>query len=145
MPKFTEEENVMGKRKTISAIDVGTTKVCTLIAEVGDNGQMRIAGVGNVPSKGMHKGMVVNINEAKETIRDSVKKAEQSSGYKVESAYIGVTGRSVTGQNNKGVVAVTRNDRLVRPDDLRRVLQNAQSMKMGADQKILHMNPRHYG
>jgi len=135
----------MGKRKTISAIDVGTTKVCTLIAEVGDNGQMRIAGVGNVPSKGMHKGMVVNINEAKETIRASVKKAEQSSGYKVESAYIGVTGRSVTGQNNKGVVAVTRNDRLVRPDDLRRVLQNAQSIKMGSEQKILHTIPRHYG
>jgi len=135
----------MAKRRIISAIDVGTTKVCTLIAEVGDNGQMRIAGVGNVPSKGMHKGMVVNINEAKETIRDSVKRAEQSSGYKVESAYIGVTGRSVTGQNNKGVVAVTRNDRLVRPDDLRRVLQNAQSVKIGTDQKILHMIPRHYG
>jgi cell division protein FtsA len=135
----------MSKKRIISAIDVGTTKVCTLIAEVGDNGQMRVAGVGNVPSKGMHKGMVVNINEAKETIRDSIKRAEQSSGYKVESAYIGVTGRSVTGQNNKGVVAVTRNDRLVRPDDLRRVLQNAQSVKMGADQKILHMIPRHYG
>ena len=134
----------MGKRRTISAIDVGTTKVCTLIAEVGDNGQMRIAGVGTVPSKGMHKGMVVNINEAKETVRDSVKRAEQSSGYKVDSAYIGVTGRHISGQNNKGVVAVTRNDRLVRPDDLRRVLQNAQSMKMGAEQKILHMIPRHY-
>jgi cell division protein FtsA len=135
----------VSKKRITSAIDVGTTKVCTLIAEVGDNGQMRVAGVGNVPSKGMHKGMVVNINEAKETIRDSIKRAEQSSGYKVESAYIGVTGRSVTGQNNKGVVAVTRNDRLVRPDDLRRVLQNAQSMKIGADQKILHMIPRHYG
>jgi cell division protein FtsA len=134
----------MGKRRTISAIDVGTTKVCTLIAEVGDNGQMRIAGVGTVPSKGMHKGMVVNINEAKETVRDSVKRAEQSSGYKVESAYIGVTGRHISGQNNKGVVAVTRNDRLVRPDDLRRVLQNAQSLKMGSEQKILHMIPRHY-
>ena len=134
----------MGKRRTISAIDVGTTKVCTLIAEVGDNGQMRIAGVGTVPSKGMHKGMVVNINEAKETVRDSVKRAEQSSGYKVESAYIGVTGRHISGQNNKGVVAVTRNDRLVRPDDLRRVLQNAQSVKMGSEQKILHMIPRHY-
>ena len=134
----------MGKRRTISAIDVGTTKVCTLIAEVGDNGQMRIAGVGTVPSKGMHKGMVVNINEAKETVRDSVKRAEQSSGYRVESAYIGVTGRHISGVNNKGVVAVTRNDRLVRPDDLRRVLQNAQSLKVGADQKILHMIPRHY-
>ena len=134
----------MGKRRTISAIDVGTTKVCTLIAEVGDNGQMRIAGVGTVPSKGIHKGMVVNINEAKETIRDSVKRAEQSSGYRVESAYIGVTGRHIHGQNNSGVVAVTRNDRLVRPDDLRRVLQNAQSVKMGSEQKILHVIPRHY-
>ena len=134
----------MGKRRTISAIDVGTTKVCTLIGEVGDNGQMRVAGVGVVPSKGMHKGMVVNINEAKETVRDSVKRAEQSSGYRVESAYIGVTGRHISGVNNKGVVAVTRNDRLVRPDDLRRVLQNAQSLKMGSEQKILHVIPRHY-
>jgi len=92
----------------------------------------------------MHKGMVVNINEAKETVRDSVKRAEQSSGYKVESAYIGVTGRHINGHNETGVVAVTRNDRLVRPDDLRRVLQNAQSVKMGSEQKILHMIPRHY-
>jgi len=143
--KVTEEGKLMAKKRIISAIDVGTTKVCTLIAEVGDNGQMRIAGVGTVPSKGMHKGMVVNINEAKGTIRDSIKRAEQSSGYKIESAYIGVTGRHIKGQNEQGVVAVTRNDRLVRPDDLRRVLQNAQSIKIGSDQKILHMIPRHYG
>ena len=134
----------MGKRKTISAIDVGTTKICTLIAEVDDAGRMRVAGVGVVPSKGMHKGMVVNINEAKETIRESIKKAEQSSGYRIDSAYIGVTGRNVSGQNNRGVIAVTRNDRLVRPDDLRRVLQNAQSVKMPSDQKLLHIIPRSY-
>jgi cell division protein FtsA len=134
----------MRKWKTISAIDVGTTKVCTLIAEIGEGGQMRIAGVGLVPSKGLHKGMVVNINEAKESIRDSVKKAEQSSGYRVDSAYVGVTGRHITGRNNRGVVAVTRNDRLVRPDDLRRVLQSAQSMKTSSEQRLLHLIPRNY-
>ena len=134
----------MGKKRIISAIDVGSSKVCTLIAEVSDNGQMRIAGVGTVPSKGMHKGMVANIDEAKETIRDSVKRAEQSSGYRIESAYIGVTGRHISGHNNKGTVAVTRNDRLVRPDDLRRVLQVAQSLKVSSDQKVLHLIPRHY-
>ena len=69
----------MRKWRTVSAIDVGTTKVCTLIGEVGENGQMRIAGIGMVPSRGLHKGMVVNINEAKEAIRDSVRKAEQAS------------------------------------------------------------------
>ena len=135
----------MRKWKTVSAIDVGTTKVCTLIAEVGESGQMRIAGVGLVPSKGLHKGMVVNINEAKESIRESVKKAEQSSGYRVDSAYVGVTGRHIVGRNNSGTVAVTRNDRLVRPDDLKRVLLNAQSLKTTSEQKILHMIPRHYG
>ena len=134
----------MRKWKTVSAIDVGTTKVCTLIAEVGEAGQMRIAGVGLVPSKGLHKGMVVNINEAKESIRQSVKRAEQSSGYRVDSAYVGVTGRHISGRNNRGVVAVTRNDRLVRPDDLRRVLQNAQSLKVTSDEKLLHLIPRSY-
>lgn len=134
----------MRKWKTISAIDVGTTKVCTLIAEVGDSGQMRIAGVGLVPSRGLHKGMVVNINEAKDSIRESIKKAEQSSGYRVDSAYVGVTGRHISGKNNRGVVAVTRNDRLVRPDDLRRVLQNAHSVKVAGEQKLLHMIPRSY-
>ncbi|MDP2920214.1 MAG: cell division protein FtsA [Dehalococcoidia bacterium] len=134
----------MRKWKTVSAIDVGTTKVCTLIAEVGDNGQMRIAGVGLVPSHGLHKGMVVNINEARESIRQSVKKAEQSSGYRVDSVYVGVTGRHISGKNSRGVVAVTRNDRLVRPDDLRRVLQNAQSVKVTGEQKLLHMIPRSY-
>lgn len=134
----------MRKWKTISAIDVGTTKVCTLIAEVGESGQMRIAGVGMVPSRGLHKGMVVNINEAKVCIRESVKRAEQSSGYRVDSAYVGVTGRHINGRNNKGVVAVTRNDRLVRPDDLRRVLQSSQSVKVAGEQKLLHMIPRSY-
>jgi cell division protein FtsA len=134
----------MRKWKTVSAIDVGTTKVCTLIAEVGDNGQMRVAGVGFVPSKGLHKGMVVNINDAKDCIRESVKRAEQSSGYRIDSAYVGVTGRHINGRNNRGVVAVTRNDRLVRPEDLKRVLQSAQAVKTTSDERLLHLIPRSY-
>jgi len=134
----------MRKWRTVSAIDVGTTKVCTLIGEVGESGQIRIAGIGMVPSRGLHKGMVVNINEAKAAIRDSVKLAEQSSGYRVDSAFVGVTGRHISGKNNRGEVAVTRNDRLVRPDDLRRVLQNAQSLRVNSEEKLLHLMPRRY-
>ena len=134
----------MSKWNTLSAIDVGTTKVCTIVAEVNDGGLMRIAGVGLTPSKGLHKGLVVNINEAKESIRESVRKAEQASGYKVESAYVGVTGRHISARNNRGVVAITRNDRLVRPDDLRRVLQTAQSVKSPSEEKLLHLIPRSY-
>jgi len=134
----------MSKWTTISSIDVGTTKVCTTIAEVNEGDVLRVAGVGITPSNGLHKGLVVNINDARESIRESVRKAEQASGYKVESAYVGVTGRHVSSLNNRGVVAITRNDRLVRSDDLRRVLQNAQSIKVPSDRKLLHVIPRNY-
>ena len=134
----------MAKKKIISAIDAGNTKVCTLVAEVGDDGQMRIAGVGIMPSKGIHKGIIVNVNEAKEAIRESIKKAEQSSGHRVEAAYVGITGHHIIGQNYKGVVAITHSDHIVRPDDIRRVLQVEQISKTGNNQKILHVIPRRY-
>ena len=134
----------MKKQSTLTSIDVGTTKVCTTIADIDDGDGIRVIGVGVTPSQGLHKGLVVNINDAKESIRESVKQAEQASNYKVESAYIGVTGRHVSSLNNRGVVAVTRNDRLVRPDDLRRVLASAQSVKVPKDRKLLHVIPRSY-
>jgi len=134
----------MAKRTTITSIDVGTTKICTTIADTSDGGGVRVIGVGMAKSKGLHKGLVVNINEAKESIRESIKKAEQASGTKIESAYIGVTGRHVTSVNNRGVVAINRSDRLVRRDDLKRVLQCARSIKVPNDRKLLHVIPRGY-
>jgi cell division protein FtsA len=134
----------MSKRNIITSIDVGTTKVCTTVADVDEGGGIRVIGVGVAPSEGLHKGLVVNINEAKASIRESVKKAEHTSGHKVESAYVGVTGRHVSSLNNRAVVAITRNDRLVRPDDLKRVLTSARGVKITADRKLLHVIPRGY-
>jgi cell division protein FtsA len=131
------------RKHTLTAIDVGTTKVCTTIAEVNES-VLRVAGVGITPSAGLHKGLVVNIGEARESIRESVKKAEHASGYKIDSAIVGVTGRHVSSINNRGVVAITHNDRLVRPYDLKRVLTSAQSIKVASDRKLLHVIPRQY-
>ncbi len=134
----------MKKRTTLASIDVGTTKVCTTLADIDDGGGVRVIGVGITQSQGLHKGLVVNINDARESIRESVRRAEQASACKVESAYVGVTGRHVTSLNNRGVVAITRNDRLVRSDDLKRVLASAQSVKVPSDRKLLHVIPRGY-
>ena len=134
----------MKKRTTLASIDVGTTKVCTIVADTNNDGGVRVLGVGVTPSKGLHKGLVVNISDAVDSIRESVRKAEQASGTKVESAYVGVTGRHVSSLNNRGVVAITHNDRLVRPDDLKRVLQSARSIKVPSDRKLLHVIPRSY-
>ena len=133
----------MAKRNTVVSIDVGTTKICTTVAEMGEGG-MQIVGVGITSSNGLHKGIVVNIDEAKQAIRESISRAEQTSGYRIESAYVGVTGRQVSSLNNQGVVSINRNDRLVRADDLKRVLQNAESVRVPADRKLLHVIPRSY-
>jgi cell division protein FtsA len=131
-------------KKLISAIDVGTTKICTIIGELDSGGNVQVLGVGLVPSHGMHKGMVVNVEEAKEAIVESIRRAEQASGLKVESAYIGVTGRHISSINSHGVVAIPRNDRLVRHDDLKRVLSSAQQVNLPDDRRILHAIPRNY-
>ncbi len=132
----------MKKRGTVTAIDVGTTKICTITANVEEKGNIRVIGVGITPSTGMHKGLVVNIKDAAQSIQASVRKAELMSGHKIESAYIGVTGRHITSVNNRGAVSINNGDRLVRPDDLKRVMKNAQNIKVPAERKLLHIIPR---
>jgi len=132
------------KRDRVAAIDVGTTKVCTIMADVYENNSLRVLGVGVTPSSGLHKGLVVDINNAKESIRQSVRIAERSAGRRLESAYIGVTGRHITSVNSRGTVSITRNNQLVRPDDLKRVLDVARSVKVPSEQKMLHIIPRTY-
>jgi cell division protein FtsA len=132
------------KRTKIAAIDVGTTKVCTIMGDVDTEGGLRILGVGVAPSMGLQKGLVVNVNEAKQAIRDSIRKAERTAGNKLESAYVGVTGRHISSVNNRGVIAITRNDQLVRSSDLKRVLQVARSIKIPSEHKVLHIIPRTY-
>jgi cell division protein FtsA len=132
------------KRDRIGAIDVGTTKVCTIMADVYDKEGLRVLGVGITPSHGLHKGLVVNINEARESIKQSVRMAEQMAGRKLESAYVGVTGRHVKAENTRGSVAITRNNQIVNTDDLKRVLSVARSFKVPSEQKVLHIIPREY-
>ncbi len=132
----------MSKKGLITAIDVGTTKICTITASREATGSIRIIGVGITPSTGMHKGLVVNMNDAARSIQASVKKAELMSGHKIESAYIGVTGRHISSVNNRGAVSISNSDRLVRPDDLKRVMKSAQNIKVPEERKLLHVIPR---
>jgi cell division protein FtsA len=132
----------MKKRGIISAIDVGTTKVCTIIANVDEKGNTRIIGSGVVASSGMQKGLVVNIKDATQSIQSSVRKAELMAGRKIETAYIGVTGRHITSVNNRGAISISKGDKIVRSDDLKRVMKSAQNIKVPQDRRLLHIIPR---
>ena len=131
-------------KKIISAIDVGTTKVATIVANVKAEDDIEVLGVGVVPCRGLHKGIVVNMDEARQSIAASVKEAQRISGVRIDSAYVGVTGRHISSLNNRGVVAIPRDDRLVRTQDLRRVLSAARNITVAEGKKVLHAIPRSY-
>lgn len=128
----------------IVGIDVGTTKVCTVIGQTSDGLTPRIVGVGVVPSRGMRKGMIVNVHEATEAIARSVDKAERTAGIQVERAYVSISGDHITAVNSRGVVAISRGERGVVPSDIERALDAAQAIAIPHNQEVLHVIPRSY-
>jgi cell division protein FtsA len=131
-------------KKKIAAIDIGTTKVCTIMGTLDSSSGLRVLGIGIAPSHGIEKALVADAGKAKESIRESIRKAEQMAGYKLDSAYIGVTGRHISSTNSKGTIAITRPDMLVKADDLKRALNVALNVQIPPEQKILHVIPRSY-
>jgi cell division protein FtsA len=129
---------------TFAAIDVGTTKVCTIVGEVAGTGETRILGVGVSPSAGLSRGMVDNIREATEAIRASVEKAERASGTRILSAFVGLSGAHVESLNNRGIVAVPDRTRPISQDDITRALEGAKIISVPSNREILHVLPRFY-
>ncbi len=130
--------------RTIVALDIGTTKICTLVAEVGPppENAMRIVGVGIVPSKGIRKGVVVNVGEVTAAITESLQRAERTSGYSIASAYVGLAGAHISSLNSRGVVAISRGERGIRPVDVERALEQARAIDIPHNREILHIIPR---
>jgi len=131
-------------KKKIAAIDIGTTKVCTIMGTVDSASGLRILGVGVAPSRGIEKALVADTVKARESIRESILKAQVMAGYRLQSAYIGVTGRHITSMNNKGAIAISHRDTQVREEDMRRALEVAASVRLQPEQKVLHIIPRSY-
>ncbi len=123
-------------------IDVGTSKVCALIGEVGRDGRVTIIGHGTVPSSGLKKGAVVNIDQTVRSIGDAVEKAERLSGWKIDKAFVGVGGSQVESLNSTGQVAVTAHDREVSREDILRAIEVARAVAIPSNRDVLHVERR---
>ena len=134
----------MTEPRTIVGIDVGTTKICTLVGELYEDGQLRIIGVGVAPARGLRRGVVVNVNEATEAISASVQKAERISGYEITSAYVGVGGKHITAINSRGVVGISRTARGISQFDIDRALDASRAIAIPHNKEIIHTIPRGY-
>ena len=126
----------------VVGLDVGTTKVCTVVGEVDAAGRVSILGSSLVPSDGIRRGVVADIPAAVAAIRASLQQAEQNSGVHIEAVSVGVTGEHVSSVNARGVVAVHNPHQEIGADDVERVLENARSIVLPPDREILHNIPR---
>ncbi|WP_116368600.1 cell division protein FtsA [Parahaliea mediterranea] len=129
-------------KRMIVGLDIGTSKVVAIVGEIGMDGDIEIVGIGSHPSKGMKKGVVVNIESTVQSIQRAVEEAELMAGCQIHSVYVGIAGSHIRSLNSHGIVAIR--DREVYPLDLERVIDAAQAVAIPADQKILHILPQEY-
>jgi len=129
-------------KRMIVGLDIGTSKVVAIVGEIGPEGEIEVVGIGSNPSKGMKKGVVVNIESTVQSIQRAVEEAELMAGCQIHSVYVGIAGSHIRSLNSHGIVAIK--DREVYGLDLERVIDAAQAVAIPADQKILHILPQEY-
>jgi cell division protein FtsA len=131
----------MGRReKIVVGLDIGSTKVCTLIAD----SQLNPIGVGVADSRGVKKGAIVNLEAAVESIRKSVNEAENMAGCEVETVYVGLAGAHIKSFNSLGVTSIPTRTREINTDDVRRVIETARAVALAPDREIIHILPQEF-
>jgi len=129
-------------RRMIVGLDIGTSKVVAIVGEVAPDGGIEVVGIGSHPSKGMKKGVVVNIESTVQSIQRAVDEAELMAGCQIHSVYVGIAGSHIRSLNSHGIVAIK--DQEVLEQDLERVIDAARAVAIPADQKVLHVLPQEY-
>jgi len=131
----------MADNELIAGLDLGTTKVCVIVGEQVDDG-IDIIGFGSVPSKGLKKGVVVNIESTVQAIRAAIDQAETMAGCEIGTVYAGIAGSHVRGLNKEGVAAIK--EREVSRSDVQRVLEQSRAIPLPGDRQVLHVLPQQY-
>ncbi|HSG11393.1 MAG TPA: cell division protein FtsA [Gammaproteobacteria bacterium] len=135
MPKKTEKNLIVG-------LDIGTSKVVAIVGEVLADGELEVVGIGSHPSRGLKKGVVVNIESTVHSIQRAVEEAELMAGCQIHSVYAGIAGSHIRSLNSHGIVAIR--DKEVSSTDVERVIDAARAVAIPADQKILHILPQDF-
>ena len=136
----------MSKKKDryIVGLDIGTHKACAIVAEMTDDGRLDVIGTGQAESKGLRKGVVINLEATVESIKRVVEEAELMAGVEIGSAYVGIAGTHIRGFNSRGVVAVNSKNRIITIDDVRRSIEASKAVSIPVDREILHVLPQEF-
>ncbi|HDK36061.1 MAG TPA: cell division protein FtsA, partial [Bacteroidetes bacterium] len=131
-------------QKIITGIDIGTSKIGAIIAEVDDTNDVKIVGVGVSPSDGLRRGVVVNLEKTVQSIKRAVDEAQLMAGIEAGPVYVGIAGDHIHSFNSRGVVAVSGPDHEIKMTDIRRVMDAARAVSLPIDREILHVIPQEF-
>lgn len=137
----------MPKPQIIAGIDIGSSKIVTIIAssvEDSEEEKIRVLGVASSPSKGIRKGQIVNIEETTASLLECIEAAERMAGYNINRALVAISGPHVTSSNSRGVVAVAEPEAEINRDDIKRVIEAAQALSLPASRELVHVIPRYF-
>ena len=126
----------------IVGLDIGTSKIVAIVAEVTDTGELNVIGLGNCPSQGLKKGVVIDIESTVSSIRKAVEEAEMMAGVQIKSVFAGIAGSHIKSLNSHGIVAIK--DREVGSEDVARVIDAAKAVAIPTDQRIIHVLPQEF-
>jgi cell division protein FtsA len=129
------------KRNIVAGLDIGTSKICAIIGEVNRNNRLDIVGIGVSPSAGIKKGVIVDIDSTVDSITQAVKKAEQMANVNLGSVFINYTGGNINLLKNRGIVAVTGENKEITHQDIERVIQAARVVAVPSDKEIIDIMP----
>ncbi len=125
-------------------LDIGTTTIRAIVADRGDNGHVKITGVGSSPSEGLKRGVVVNVEKTVGSIQRAIGEAEQMSGTKVAAVYAGIAGDHIRSFNSRGVIAVSGPENEINRQDQSRVIEAAKTVSIPMDREIIHVLPQSF-
>ncbi len=134
----------MASSEYITGLDIGTTKIGAIIAEITEDNQPKIVGVGTAPSEGLRKGVVVNLEKTVRSIISALDQAEQMAGFQVDEVYVGIAGNHIKSYNGRGVVSIPGPDNEVTEDEVGRAIEAARAVVLPKDREIIHTIPQEF-
>src|ERR1041385_402591 len=127
------------EQEIIVGLDIGTTKVCAIVASVDEGGRFNVLGIGRSPSDGLTRGVVTNIDKTVRSIQSAVSEAESRSGIKIQSVIVGIAGDHIQSFQSRGVIAISRPENEITQSEEHRLIEDTKRVALPSDRKIIHV------
>ncbi len=134
----------MGMDEIVVGLDIGSGKVCTVVGELGEDDQIEIIGIGTAPSLGIRKGIVIDLDQAIQSVKESIESAERMAGTRINSAFVSIAGSHITSVNSKGVIAISGESPEITENDIEKVIEAAKAGIISSDKELIHTLSREF-